>query len=241
VSELDAQEEVSRLKRYLPIAAAVAVVGLLAVVIGGAATSAQEGDGPVGSFLGKVAEKLGVSQDELETAIEEAKLETIDEAVAEGRLTEDQAARLRERVEEGGGLFPPSGFRGHHRGHGLLLDAAAAALDMPKEDLVEQLRDGGTFAEVAEARGLSAEEFTSALLDQVKSALDAKVAEEKLTQERADAIYDRIEGTIDDIVSGSGPGSWGPGHRRFRGGHLPRLLKKSGGILALTNSEGAAR
>ena len=52
------------MKRLLMIVAAVAVLGLAAVAVGGAATSAQEGDGPLGTFLSKVAEKLGVSEDQ---------------------------------------------------------------------------------------------------------------------------------------------------------------------------------
>ncbi len=86
------------MKRLLIAVAAVLVLALGAVVISGAATSAQEGDGPLGSFLSKVAEKLGVSEDELKDAFDEARDETIDEAVAEGRLSEEQAERLKERA-----------------------------------------------------------------------------------------------------------------------------------------------
>ncbi len=57
------------MKRSLIVVAAVAALGLAAVVVGGAATSAQGGEGPIGAFLSKVADKLGVTQDELEGAI----------------------------------------------------------------------------------------------------------------------------------------------------------------------------
>ncbi len=57
------------MKRLLIVVAAVAALGLAAVVVGGAATSAQGGEGPIGAFLSKVADKLGVTQDELEGAI----------------------------------------------------------------------------------------------------------------------------------------------------------------------------
>jgi len=39
------------------------------------------------SFLARVAEKLGVTEDALTQAMYEAKVEMIDEAVAEGKLT----------------------------------------------------------------------------------------------------------------------------------------------------------
>ena len=219
------------MKRYLILGAAVAAIGLLAVVISGAATSAQEGDGPVGSFLGKVAEKLGVSQDELETAIEEARIESIDEAVADGRLTEEQGERLKERAEDGGPLLGP-GFGRFvcHRAAVGVLDAAATVLDLPRDDLLQQLQDGSSLGDVAEAQGMSVDDFKAALLEQVKTQLDEKVADEDLTQEQADNLYSRLEENIDDIVSGTagdgpchGPRPWrmrdGPrGEGLFDGG-----------------------
>ena len=172
------------------------------------------------TFLSKVADKLGVGEDELNTAIKDAGLEMIDEAVAEGRLTEEQAERLRERVEEGGIPFPP---RPHHggphlgRGPVLIADAAAQVLDMEKEELIEARQDGQSLVQIAESKGVSAEEFTAALLEEVQVQLDALVDEGKLTQEQADRIFQGIEEHIDRIVNaqpkphGPGPGGHGPG------------------------------
>jgi len=49
------------MKGLLMIVAAVVVLAVGAVAVGGAASSAQEGDGPLGTFIGRVAEKLGIS------------------------------------------------------------------------------------------------------------------------------------------------------------------------------------
>ncbi len=203
------------MKRLLMIAAAVAVLGLATVAIGGAITSAQEGDGPIGSFLAKVANKLGVSEDELKTALDEARTETIDEKVAAGLLTEEQAERLRERGEEGGFPLPrPSGEGRFHprqgvcqRGTGLVIEAAAQVLGMPQEDLVQQLKDGNSLAQVAEAKGV--DEFTEALLEQVKVQLDEMVADGTITRERAERIFQGIEDRIDRIVHAQ-PKTLGP-------------------------------
>jgi len=181
-------------KRLVMIAVAVAVLALGVLAIGGAA--ADEDDGLVGSYLARVADKLGVSEDELQTAIDEARTETLDEAVDEGLLTEEQA----ERLQEGG--FP---FRGRPRhGPGHVMDAAAEALGMPQDELMGQLRDGNSLAEVAEAQGKDLEAFKAELLDQVQAQLDELVAEDDLTQEQADGIFQRTEENIDDIVSGEG-------------------------------------
>lgn len=195
------------MKRLLMIAAAVAVLGLATVAIGGAITSAQEGDGPIGSFLSKVAEKLGVGEDELKGAIEEARTETIDEAVAEGRLTEEQAERLKERG------FPFN--RRLHRAGGHILVAAAGVLEMERNDLVAELKDGNSLAEVAEAQGMSVDGFKAQLLAEVQADIDAKVADGTITQEQADRLSEGLEERIDNIVNAqpSGGGFGGPSHR----------------------------
>jgi ribosomal protein S20 len=197
------------MKRLLIAAAGLLVLAMAVLVIGGAGTSAQEGDGPVGTFLGKVAEKLGISEDELTTAIKDARLEMVDEAVAEGRLSEDQAAKIKERIESG---EPGFGF-GFHFGVGPrfhagfhLLDTAAEVLGMEKADLIDALReDGATLASVAEDHGKSADTFKTELLAKVKENLDAKVADGTITQDRADNAYSNLESHIDDILSGSLP------------------------------------
>ncbi len=195
------------MKRLLIVAAAVAVLGLAVVTIGGAVTSAQEGDGPIGSFLSKVADKLGVSEDELKTAIDEARDETIDEAVAEGRLTEEQAERLR----EGGFTFN----RRLHRAGGHILNAAADVLEMEKDDLVVELREGNSLADVAAAQGIDVDSFKAQLLAEVQTDIDAKVADGTITQEQADQLSEGLEERIDNIVNAQpGEGGFGgPGHR----------------------------
>ena len=197
------------MKRLLMIAAAVAVLGLAAVSIGGVVTSAQEGDGPIGSFLAKVADKLGVSEDELKTAIDEARTETIDEKVAEGLLTEEQAERLRE------GGFPF--HRGLHGAGGHILGAAADVLGMEKNDLVAELREGNSLADVAAAQGIGVDGFKAQLQAEVQADIDAKVADGTITQEQADRLSEGLEERIDNIVSAQ-PGEGGFGGLRHRNG-----------------------
>ncbi len=114
--------------------------------------------------------------------------------MAEGRLTEEWGERLKERADERGFPFPlpPGGVRLHKHWH--LMDAAAEVLDMPQDELMEQLRDGNSLAEVAEAQGMDVEDFKAALLDQIQAQLD----------EQADEVFQRIEENIDDIVNAEG-------------------------------------
>ena len=195
------------MKRLLIIVAAVAALGLTVVAVGGAVTSAQDGEGPLGTFLARVAEKLGISEDELTTAIRDTQLEIIDEKLAEEKITPEQADRLKQRIEEGGILFPPR--PGHHPRHALchrlgylIVGAAADVLDMETPQVVEQLMAGNNLGQVAEAQGMSVEEFTPALLTQVGIELDELKVQGKLTEEQATRIFQAIEENIDRIVNG---------------------------------------
>jgi hypothetical protein len=87
----------------------IALAGALAVVVVGAgAVMAQEGSsGGSTSFLDRVAEKLGVERAELDQAIDEARSDELDEAVADGDITQEQADKLRRRFESGSGDDAP--------------------------------------------------------------------------------------------------------------------------------------
>jgi len=51
------------------------------------------------TFLGKVATNLGIEEDTLVEAITQAQLQSIDEAVEQGLITEEEAERLKEQLE----------------------------------------------------------------------------------------------------------------------------------------------
>jgi polyhydroxyalkanoate synthesis regulator phasin len=146
-----------------------------------------------------------VSEDKLKTAVDEAYNETIDEQVDAGKLTQDQADMLKER---GFNLAPAFGPRGGMRlgfGGVDLIDSAASILGISADDLMTQLKDGQSLADVATAQGVSVDTLKSGLLAQVKSGLDTLVSDGKITQSQADGIYSRTESNIDNIVNATGP------------------------------------
>jgi len=221
------------------VIATLAVVLVSTALIGGGIglAVAQDEDTAVQTFLGRVAEKLGIGEDELRSAMTEAQEDIIDERVAAGDLTAEQGERLKERVEEKGLLGPRGGSgigdrfcdrvfdcigdRIRDRDGRLPTEAAAAVLDMEPEELLDELKDGKTVAEVAEEQGMTVDEFTAALLAEVQQELDALVAEGKLTEEQANTIYERIEENIDRIVNDlPQPHGLFPRGASFQGGAL---------------------
>jgi hypothetical protein len=223
-------------------AIAAAVAGL-AVAGGGAGIAASQDDSAGSSFLDSVAKHLGISSQELEDAAEAAALDQVDEALDQGRITEDQAEELRSRIEAGEvpffgpGFFGPGllgpGFFGPGFGHGMRvgpvgpehhfffgdkLSSAADYLGLTEAELREQLADGKSLADVAEAEGKTVDGLERAILDGARASLDEAVEAERLTREQADAVYERLQSSIDELVNatferrapGFGPKFGGP-------------------------------
>jgi hypothetical protein len=200
-----------------------ATVAGLAVAGGGAAIAASQSDSPASSFLDSVAKHLGISSAELEDATRAAAIDQVDQALEDGRITQEQADELKSRIESGDfpGFLGPAlvgpglfefghaewGGPGHHMFFfGDKLSSAAEYLGLTEAELREQLSDGKSLADVAEAEGKSVDGLKQAILDGARSALDEAVESERLTQEQADAIYERLQGSIDDLVAGTFPG-----------------------------------
>ncbi len=169
------------------------------------------------AFLQKVADQLGVSVDQLKEAFKNAATQTIDELVAEGKLDADKAEQIKSRIEEGQGLFPfwrIDGKPGRWFEHPKLvfgaLDSAADAIGISRQDLIDELRDGKSLAQVAQEHNVSVDALKSAMLQDAKQKLDQAVADGTLTQERADELYANFESRIDDLVNRTWPQRLGP-------------------------------
>ena len=169
----------------------------------------------------------------------------IDEAVADGKLSEDQAeevrAALAEKVEamvngalpagiqhfgmdrfhgprgfdffggpRGFGFFDkPDRLDGFGFGGGFGLDTVADVLGMGIDELMEKLGDGSSLANIAEEQGVEIQTIVDAVLADLDERLDDLVADEKLTQERADEIRDGLAAGIESMINGEMPGFGG--------------------------------
>lgn len=205
----------------------VATVAGLAAVGGGTAIAAAQTDSPASSLFDSVAEHLGISAEELEDATRAAAVDQVDQALEDGRISREQADELKSRIESDdfpsflvprllglGGHGGPGGPGGHHLFLGGKLASAAEFLGLTEAELREQLQDGKSLADVAEAEGKSIDGLKQAILAGAKSGLDEAVQDERLTQEQADAAYQRLESSVDEIVSGTFRelhGGFGPG------------------------------
>jgi lambda repressor-like predicted transcriptional regulator len=223
------------LKRTRWLAAAAAA---LAVVLGGGAALAASGSGnPASDFVGDVAERLGISRDKLEDAIEDATIARIDSAVAAGEITKDEGEALKERVRSGDVAAIPPSFRGPGIGVGPLAppgafgpgrlagtDLVATAADylgMDEADVREALRDGRSLADLAADQGESIDGLKQALRDAIRKDADQAVEDGVLTKEQADRVVQKLSGAVDELVEKGGRPGLEFGFREQGFGHGP--------------------
>jgi hypothetical protein len=97
-----------------------------------------------------------------------------------------------------------SGHRRHPRLRRLVkaeLELAADTIGIPVSDLREAVRDGQSISEVAEANGVGTQTVIDAVVGDLGSNLDQAVADGKITQERADAVKERLPERVADLVN----------------------------------------
>jgi hypothetical protein len=229
--------------------AAIAAVALVVAGGGGAAVAASSGAGSPSDFLDSVAKHLGVSRQKLDDATKAAAVDQVDAQLAAGQITKARADELKKRIAAGD-VPPLAGGRGFGLrpgrpglpGPGLLkagiadaLAAAAKYLGLNESDLRSKLEGGQSLADVAKAQGKDLAGLRSAIVDAAKADLDKAVADKKLTQTQADAIFSRLAARVNDLVNGQlrfggrgGPGGPGRFLRPFMGDNLTAAAKYLG-------------
>ena len=229
----------TNLRRKLAVGAAVAAVA----AGGGIAYAATQSSSPEKerqAFLDDAAKRLNVTPGNLESALKDAAKARVDAAVADGRLTKAQGDEIKKHIDQGGGVpflgRGGPGFRGGpggpgpggpgfgfglRFGHGGPiregLDTAAKYLGLTRAQLLAQLRDGKSLADVAKAQNKDVAGLKSALRDAARSRLDQAVKDKHLTQAQADDILKEVDEHLDDLVNATPPKR--PAAPRMRGHH----------------------
>ncbi len=195
---------------------AAAVVAVAALAGGGAAIAATQGAGSPGeesqAIIDDAAADLGVSSAKLTDALKQALVDRLDDQVAAGTLTQEQADAMKNRIESDdfpilGGLH---GGGPDHHGAFADLDAAATYLGVTAEELRTDLDSGKTLAEIATADGKTVDGLVQALASSAKERLAADVEAGRLTQAQADEMSADLKQRITDMVNGELPAFDGP-------------------------------
>ena len=92
----------------------------------------------------------------------------------------------------------------------LVEDAAAEVLGMTESDLHTAFENGQTLADIAQSKGISADDFKSQVTDKVKAALQEKLDAGEITQAQFDAATANLNANIDDLINNAAPQRGGP-------------------------------
>jgi polyhydroxyalkanoate synthesis regulator phasin len=181
-------------RRHIALAAALVAVATLAFGAGAASAA----DTPT---LGDaVAARLGITGDQLRTAFKAELNSRIDAAVAAGKLTPEQGAKLKERVAnaKGLGIGARRAFTQKHKAlvarivRVNRLHLAAKYLGMTPKEIRTARQDGQSLAQIATSKGKSVDGLVAAIVAPAKARAAKAVSDGRLTQQRADELIARL-------------------------------------------------
>ena len=181
-------------------------------------------------LLPRLAENLGISPEELTAAIQQTQLELVDERLAAGDLTEEEATRIRERIESGEGRLFGGGHGSRHGCGRQAVQQVAEFLGLTPEDVIAAKQDGQSLAQIAEANGVGAAELAAFLLSQIEERVADALAEGKIDQARADEVLENAPERIDQKINRSRT-SGEDGLGRFQPSRFPAPIGAEEGSL----------
>jgi hypothetical protein len=201
-------------RRKLTVAGATGAV-LLAAGLGAAgAVAASDALSPSDesmAIIDDAASQLGIEPSELSDALKQALKNRIDEAVDDGRLSEEQGDELKERIDEseypflGGPRRLGAGPRLErvapfgHFAHFETLEAAADYLGLTEAELREELEDG-TLADIAKERGKTVDGLVEHLVATQTKRIAEAVEAGRITDEQATALADGLRERMRALV-----------------------------------------
>ncbi len=171
------------------------VVGSLTVLGAVLATNVVAAQDEMPNLFSRAAEILGVEEDEMETAFNQAWEEEVNNMLEEGKITEEQA----EKMLEHGFPFARRGKRRKMAGP-QLVRSLADYLDLEVKDLIEQWSHADNLAQVIEENGKNAEQVEAFLIKEAKAKVDEAVESGKIDAERGEEIKEKIDERVPELL-----------------------------------------
>lgn len=188
-------------------------------------------EGDLGDSKEALAEALGISVEELETAQTAAREAAINQAVADGLITQEQADEMLANGYGGHGLLGPSQMNTYlAEALGISVEELDAAVDQVFADRLAEMVADGTItqeqADMIQARRsvqdyVDVEALQATMQAAYEEAINQALADGVITQEQADTLLSNATSGFSGFgfPGFGGPGFGGPGgHGGHRGG-----------------------
>ncbi len=175
---------------------------------------------PYQSFLDKLAANLGIGVADLTKGITATNNQMLDEAVKNGKLTQAQADKIKERSKGG---QPKLGFMGRPFAHNgkvpgaaakgmvvlknLAIDALVKVTGKTADQLKGEIKSAGSLQKFLDNNKITKDQLRDAEVQVAQQQLDQAVKDGKITAEQEQRLLDRIK---QGPLNGIGPQGQGP-------------------------------
>ena len=182
------------------------------------------------AYQNALAGRLGITSDQLQAAMKQARIDVINQKVQAGQITQDQANQWIQAIQSGQRMGPPNGQRpqgqgqpgegrpgfgergpgGPVGGHGMRGGGELASiLGMSPDELRTAFQSGKSLAQIGQDKGISRDDLKAKILAARKTRLDQAVQAGRLTAEQEQQIINRMTANIDRQLDMT-PGQRGP-------------------------------
>ncbi len=151
-------------------------------------------------YLQDLANRLGVSVSTLQKDKLAAAEDVLAQLVKDGKLTQNQANQIKQRLESnkactGNGFFSGRGIGLHSLSQYLpgIANQVAQGLHITTDQLKAQLQSGKSLSDIAAAKGVSSSQLHTIVTNAIQSALNKAVSDGNLTQQQATNIMQKLE------------------------------------------------
>lgn len=206
-------------KRLVVLAASLAVVAVLAVggfaTVFAAGTPTPTADGSTQTsraqtFLDRLANNLGITTDKLQQGLKDTANQYVDQALQNGKITQQQADQAKQNIANGNGLDAFTRALGRHD-HRLdmmrqeVWNDIASSLNMTPQDLKSQIQSGQTLEQIIQSKNMTVDQVVSSVVNDVKAKLDPKVTSGAITAQQEQKILDTLQTCLTNLINNGGP------------------------------------
>jgi hypothetical protein len=204
-------------KVWLALIVAVMLLGTIAVGVAladnASPTAGQSGQNTYQAFLSNLASALNINQATLVNALKTAGVQTVNQEVQNGQITQQRANKILSQINSGkpfcfmgmgfggkgsvaGSVYGKRQQRGGAMGGSMLMKPLASALGVSPQTLMSDLRSGQTISSLL-PQGTTITQLETTILAGIQSQLNQTVTSGKMTQAQETKIYSKMQQNIE--------------------------------------------
>jgi hypothetical protein len=168
------------------------------------ATATANRQSALDGFLANVAGKLNVSVDQLKSAISGAEKDGVNARVSSGQLTQAQADKLIQRIDQGGPALLPRILAARRAVPAIaehVVAVVATQTGLTPQQVRDQVRGGKSLAQIGQEHGKTVPQLEAAITADFKTRLDQAVAKGTITADQESNLLSRATSGLDKVLN----------------------------------------